>query len=284
MPYAGVIAPEGWLLCNGAEYSRTDYASLWSVCGQTFTATVSNGSTTVTVASTTSLAVGSALYGPFPAGAVITAINSSTTFTSSAAANSSGSGVSVTTSIYDRQINPTTGASWGAPTTGNFRVPDYRASFLRGVGAPSVGDAVVLGGWQLHKTAKNSLALSNPAVTSLGQSQGHSHGVNQGGSGSATNTNLSHRHAVYTGDVDDQNFTHAWGQNPTADGPGVHWTGVYTDYQLGDHSHTISVSTSVSLNNNNVDHTHSVTPTTSLGNGDTETRPHNKGVNYIIKV
>lgn len=33
LPFAGAAAPEGYLLCNGASYLRTDYASLFAVIG-----------------------------------------------------------------------------------------------------------------------------------------------------------------------------------------------------------------------------------------------------------
>ncbi len=50
--------------------------------------------------------------------------------------------------IYATQTNPTTGAAWAAPAGGNFRVPDLRGLMLRGVGSPSGGTAVTLGGFQ----------------------------------------------------------------------------------------------------------------------------------------
>lgn len=34
-PFAGATAPDGWLLCNGAEVSKTTYAALWAAIGQT---------------------------------------------------------------------------------------------------------------------------------------------------------------------------------------------------------------------------------------------------------
>lgn len=46
-PYAGAAAPSGWLLCDGAAVSRTTYASLFSVIGETFG--VGDGSTTFNV-------------------------------------------------------------------------------------------------------------------------------------------------------------------------------------------------------------------------------------------
>lgn len=45
--YAGVVAPSGYLLCNGAAVSRTTYASLFVVCGTNFG--VGDGSTTFNI-------------------------------------------------------------------------------------------------------------------------------------------------------------------------------------------------------------------------------------------
>lgn len=44
LPYAGSSAPDGFLLCDGAEVSRTAYASLFAVIGTTYGA--GNGTTT----------------------------------------------------------------------------------------------------------------------------------------------------------------------------------------------------------------------------------------------
>lgn len=67
--------------------------------------------------------------------------------------------------LYDTQTNPTTGSAYAAPAAGNFRVPDYRGIFLRGVGTPSGLDAVTLGSQQAQKTAKNGLANSTSSIT-----------------------------------------------------------------------------------------------------------------------
>ena len=145
-------------------------------------------------------------------------------------------------STYNTQVNPTTGSAWASPSGGNFRVPDYRGSFLRGVGTPYAGDAVSLGGWQAHKTAKNSLGLSGG---SIGGDTGHTHGldnsflVNQSNSVGLTGSGIAA--AV--------NSCGNLGMNNTGGSSG---------------------------------HSHSFT-SPALGDGDTETRPHNKGVNYIIK-
>jgi microcystin-dependent protein len=49
-PYAGSIAPTGWLECNGAAVSRETYAALFAAIGTTFG--VGNGSTTFNVPDT----------------------------------------------------------------------------------------------------------------------------------------------------------------------------------------------------------------------------------------
>lgn len=56
----------------------------------------------------------------------------------------------VCSTTYNTQTNPLTGSAWAAPSAGNFRVPDYRGSFLRGVGTftDGVGTDTSLGGYQ----------------------------------------------------------------------------------------------------------------------------------------
>ena len=44
MPFFGNVVPDGWLLCNGAEISREDYAALFAAIGTTYG--VGNGNTT----------------------------------------------------------------------------------------------------------------------------------------------------------------------------------------------------------------------------------------------
>lgn len=47
MPFAGTVAPEGYLFCDGSDVSRTTYATLFGVIGTTFGA--GDGSTTFNV-------------------------------------------------------------------------------------------------------------------------------------------------------------------------------------------------------------------------------------------
>lgn len=44
MPYAGTTPPDGWLICDGSEISRTTYARLFSVIGTTYGAGDGNSS------------------------------------------------------------------------------------------------------------------------------------------------------------------------------------------------------------------------------------------------
>jgi hypothetical protein len=198
--------------------------------------------------------------------------------------------------LYNTQINPTTGAAWVAPSAGQFRVPDYRAAFLRGTGTPSVGDAVTTGGWQAQKTAKNGISAASVSATVSGlknQMNGGTGGggVNHSHGGRAPGAN-SHTHTHNDWSWSSQAFAN-WGWRGTGAGedydnaPGnSHPRGVDAN---GDHYHWPHGNTSDA-------HTHSwnfgTTATFSASgtvaaqtiSGDNETRPSNKGVNYIIKI
>ena len=149
---------------------------------------------------------------------------------------------SVLSTTYNTQTDPTTGAAWAAPAGGNFRVPDYRGSFLRGVGTASGKDATTLGGYQAEKTAKNGLGVSS------------------------SSTDLSHTHNAPTGSFATNNF-------PSA-GQGYVWSGASTGGTFSINNQATTTGASITMS-----HTHTQTVT-----GDNETRPLNKGVNYIIKI
>jgi len=166
-------------------------------------------------------------------------------------------------SPYDTQIDPTTGNAYLAPAAGNFRVPDYRGSFLRGVGTATGGDATTIGGHQGQKTAKNGLS-SSVTVSGLKNQM-------NGGTGTVSS---DHQHQIPMGDVDDKNFSHGGGQNATADGPGTYWTGSYTGGITANHTHGWDFGNTAAF---------SASGSPSIS-GDNETRPTNKGINYIIKV
>lgn len=194
---------------------------------------------------------------------------------------------------HNTQVNPTTGAAWVAPAAGNFRLPDYRGSFLRGVGSPYAGDAVTLGGWQAQKTAKNGLAASASSVNVSGlknQMNGGTGGVNQNhyhGTGDAG----GHSHYVCPGNFggDDFNLIDGTYQERVqmADAPQneidiyADWVGNHnhgnTGYISHDHGHSWDFGGSAQF-------TAAGTAVAQAIAGDNETRPHNKGVNYIIKI
>lgn len=281
MPFAGSVAPSGYAFCDGAAYSKTTYAGLYAVIGD----------------------------------------------------------------AYATQYDETTAANWAAPAVGTFRVPDYRASFMRGVGTPSGLDAVTLGLRQAQKTAKNGLvnaasALSSGAAASAGA---HTHTVSgttniahtHAASAVSGTTNIGHTHAAssISGTAAAQVFTgishnhtsatsllYGNGQVNTAAGSngwavaggiafsaatagGTNAASSVTGTAGGQTLGTTNVSlasgsaagqtlgaTSVSLASgaaaSDGAHTHTVSGTANAQviTGDNETRPMNKGVNYIIRI
>lgn len=161
-------------------------------------------------------------------------------------------------STYNTQTNPTTGLAYSAPSAGTFRVPDYRGIFHRMVGTASGGTAVTLGGYQAQTTARNGLAINTISGT-------------MSGSTGSMSANAAHSHTPPA-----NGFLTGTG---TAAGAGGGAVG-------GVAGSTANVSGTAATN---TDHTHpagSLAWTYSSGSlttGDTETRPYNKGVNYIIR-
>jgi microcystin-dependent protein len=207
---------------------------------------------------------------------------------------------------YAAQYNEITGTNWAAPGAGNFRVPDYRGSFLRGLGTPSGLDAVTLGGRQAQKTAKNGLSNASSAVSGT-TNIGHSHGAS-----SVTGTiDIAHTHAAssVSGSVGGSDGTHAHNIN-YANATGSNYScatgstqasiaGIVNSTGSG-HGHGFSLSaaghtlgtTNVSLASGSAAGQTLATTNVSLASGsaagqvisgDNETRPINKGVNWIIK-
>lgn len=61
MPYAGTTPPDGWLICDGSEISRTTYARLFSVIGTTYGAGDGNSSFNIPNYSNAKILFGSAI-------------------------------------------------------------------------------------------------------------------------------------------------------------------------------------------------------------------------------
>lgn len=168
---------------------------------------------------------------------------------------------------YDTQFNEVAGGNHSAPAGTDFRVPDYRASFLRGVGQASGKDNTTLGGRQAEKTAKNGLALSANAAPDA-----HSHGssnmaagigfANFGGGAWFIHMKTRNTYSSYS-----QTNSRAVGNVPPSN---------VTDPDTGSGAQATTAVFGSTDNNSG--------SAVSLGAGDNETRPMNKGVNYIIKI
>lgn len=198
-----------------------------------------------------------------------------------------GSAVSKTTysalfaylgTFYDTQINPTTGVAYSAPAAGTFRLPDYRGVFLRGSGTNNLGVATTVGGWQDDGTSKNGLLGTSTALSVFGStdtgSGNHTHSFS--GTTGSMNSNTSHSHGYIRNLA--ANAAAGSALRSADNDQSTQTSGVNID-----HTHGFSGTTGAQSGT----HTHSVTSTGSavplLGAGDTETRPQNKGVSYVIK-
>lgn len=81
--------------------------------------------------------------------------------------------------------NPLTGSAYSAPSAGNFRVPDLRGVFVRGVGGPNVaGVTTTLAGYQADTTAVNGLVNSASAsLSGTAAAQSITHAIKQANAG-----------------------------------------------------------------------------------------------------
>ena len=125
MPLASVTVPTGFVICNGAEYSRTTYANLFAFLSFTdATCDTTNTSLTVTMDSTALVGVGFGVSGPgIPVGTTVANVNNGTTLTLASGKTATATASNVTLTF----------TRWGVGTSdSNFRVPDFRGEFLRG--------------------------------------------------------------------------------------------------------------------------------------------------------
>lgn len=284
--YAGATIPSGWILCNGSTYSISDYSDLYASLSLTQSITT-NSTTTVTTSSTDTLAVGALVVASgVPSGAYIASITNSTTFVLSAAATASAT-VSATFRQYDRQIDPTTGSAYAEPSAGTFRVPDYRGLFLRGVGTPSGKNTARLGDRQAETTKLPTAAFgATAAAQSWSYTAASGTAAAQSFSGSSsgsTGADLTHGHTM-------NNTPHNVGIAGVAAGGGGTGIAVLNGVSINNsgnlnHSHnTTAAGTNSASSVSGVAGTNGTSAVSSFTGGDNETRPLNKGINYIIKV
>lgn len=150
---------------------------------------------------------------------------------------------------WNTATNPTSGAAYAAPAAGSFRLPDFRGSFLRGAGNPAQGDNTALAGYQVDKTAKNGLGLGWTSTT-------------------LNSNSVSPQITNYDGQGDWQ-ISNSTGTSAQYRIPWVN-TGIDRSERVRAASHYHSINKN-SFNTN------------QTWAQDSETRPLNQGVNYIIR-
>lgn len=207
------------------------------------------------------------------------------------------------TSPWDTAINPTTGLNYVSPGIGNFRVPDLRGSFVRGVGTSAKtggGSArsIAMGNYYTDTTAVNGLTVSTSVVGSdLRPTADHVH-------------DYVHNHLVSTsfrltgqaiGSVNGYSLAQSQGYTPT--GSTAYLQEVFATTDAG--SAFSQVAFISSPNNESTDlytrwpvdgsaapkpNTAATTQTSVIGasavtdvTGDTDTSGRSFGINYIIK-
>jgi microcystin-dependent protein len=138
------------------------------------------------------------------------------------------------------------GTTYGGTGASSFKLPDCRGIFVRGAGSQTIG--------------------AETYSATIGTSQNDSTAVN----GLATSSAGSHDHGGFTGSSAVSYYSYGTGGATPVSTMGAPLNaGIYNTYTLpgSSHSHTISTDGT---------HTHNLT-------GDSETRPANLAMNYIIK-
>lgn len=176
-------------------------------------------------------------------------------------------GASVAIASYPA-LNNAIGVLWGNPGGGSFNLPNLTGSFVRGIGTSGahVGPATV-GAVQTHATAKNNLNISSNAAPNS-----HTHGSSGMAAGitfSTYNTNSSFFTALTRNTYATYGATNSRAVINTS-------PAAIIDPDTGSSNQpTVAVLGSTDTNSGTA---------VTLGNGDSETRPNSKGVNYIIKI
>jgi len=154
--FAGPVAPDGYLACDGSAVSRTTYADLFAAITETQSGTLTTGNAVVTgLTDTSRFRVGQLVEGSgVPAGAAILTVDSATQITLDANATSTGA---------EDLIFIFWGAGDGSTT---FNLPDRRRTVA--VGSGGSGSA----------TLGNGVGQSGGAEThtlSIGEMPAHTH-------------------------------------------------------------------------------------------------------------
>lgn len=144
------------------------------------------------------------------------------------------------------------GTAWGAPNASEFRVPDLRGAFLRGVDGGR--------GWDDDRNGRTAVHTGANAGDAVGTYQGDSiRAHNHAGSVSGTTSNGGSHYHVLGGES-----SGGWNRGTAQTSDRGRNTTVNTDW-AGEHSHSFSGSF------------------TTSNTGSAETRPENMAVYYFIK-
>lgn len=179
--YVGFSPPAGFFLCDGIAYSRTTYASLFSIISLATTGNITNNSTSVTnIPSTTNMDVGMPISGSgIQSGTSISSITNLNAITISKTATATTTGVALTIAPF--------GVGDGSTT---FNVPDLRSKTPISAGTGS----------GLSKRILGVIGGTETETLSLSQIPSHNHGLTDNGHQHTGNTGYesnTHYHPTY---------------------------------------------------------------------------------------
>lgn len=157
VPFAGTVAPSGWLLCNGQQVSRTTFAALFAICGITYGS--GDGITTFNIPDTRGRVIAGADGG----------VNRLTTTTmSSQSAGGLGGQETVTLTLSQIPTGITSsgsgsGSATVAATGGRSNIPVTDGTVGQGQSAPQSGNTYVFqtgGSWGSVSSLSGSVSTS----------------------------------------------------------------------------------------------------------------------------
>lgn len=278
-----VLLPAGWLWADGSAQSRTTFAALFAAICPSFTATLTNGSATISAIATDFRnlgLIGARIEGPagMPVGGTVTAITANTMTLSAAFTGSTGSATV--------RLLP-----WGVGNgSTTFNVPDARGRTL--VGRDDLGgtlaNRLTVAGSSIDGTKLNQGVGSQNRQLVEGNLPPHSHSASSSGTASVTvagaGTHVhgrgtlavdlggSHSHTYVRSSVN--SFTGGTDINKdwNTDGAGKHFEGTIATSTHNGHTHTISGQVGVAgTGAADGSHTHTASATlaliTTIGNG-----------------
>lgn len=261
LPFVGINAPEGWLLCDGTPKLRTTYADLFSRISIPITVSSTNGSTTLNTGAvnpaTLGIAAGMPISGTGIQAGTTVSSTTATTIVLSLAATATNASIVVTVCPY--------GVGDGSTT---FNLPDLRGVYPRGSGTNGTSN---YGGATGHTPAGGALANKGRQRTAANNLANAASAL----STTVGNTDLSHGHTI------NSPYGRLWNDYGSAGGT----TARKVPPSVGNY---INASNEFYVDTGGLTvHAHTVTGTAaaqSISSTDTETTPAFLALNYIIKL